>query len=437
MLRKTTRRQFVKRTAAAGVAVASGVWTETAPAQSRSPSGKLNIGAIGVGNRGVVNTAAVSDENIVALCDVDATFLDQAGEQFPNAARYRDFRKLLEHRDLDAVVISTPDHTHFHPALLAMRRGLHVYIEKPLAHSIHECRELLKLAREKKVVTQMGNQHHSSAGYRRAVELVQSSAIGEVREVHSWTSRPLWPQGIDRPSETPAVPKELDWDLWIGPAPLRPYHSAYHPMTWRGWWDFGVGALGDMGAHLIDPAYWGLKLTLPTSVEAESSPVNNETAPEWSVIKFEFPAREKLPPVTLTWYDGGKQPAAEITGVKRPPNNGTLLIGSRAKLFAPELGKPPVLVPNEKGEVIEPPKPFLPESPGHHAEWIAACKGAGQTGSDFEYAARLTETCLLGNVALRTGKKIQWDADRMRATNCAEADQYVRREYREGWRELG
>ena len=228
----------------------------------------------------------------------------------------------------------------------------------------------------------------------------------------------LWAQGIDRPKEQPSVPKKLNWDLWLGPAPERPYHPAYHPRTWRGWWDFGCGALGDMGPHLIDPAFWALKLDSPTTVEAESSPVNDETAPQWSIVRFEFPECGDLPPVKLTWCDGGKQPPQKVTSAKRPPSNGTLIIGSRAKVFAPELGARPIIVPNDKSEKIEQPRPFIPVSAGHHDEWLRACKGEGKAGSEFTYASKLTETCLLGNIAIQCGQKIQWDSKAMRVSNC-------------------
>lgn len=431
---RVSRRGFLVTSSLAAAVAGVGFWSEVARGEPRSALEKLRLGAIGVGHRANVHLTEISGEDVVALCDVDDRSLDPVvHERFPSAATYHDFREMLERERLDAVVVTTPNHTHFHASLLAVRRGLHVYCEKPLAHSVDQLRRLATAARERGVVTQTGNQHHSSDGYRRAVELVQAGVVGEVREIHSWTSRPWWPQGIGRPAETPATPDELHWDLWLGPAPERPYHPAYHPVNWRGWWDFGDGALGDMGPHLLDPAVWALELGAPTTIAAESSPVNAETAPEWSIVRFEFPQRGKLPPVRLTWYDGGKQPPDEVTRVRRLPAHGTLLLGSRARLFIPQLGKPPVLVPNDKDDRIEQPQPYLPVSPGHQQQWLLACKGEGQTGSDFTYGANLTEICLLGNIAIRTGKKLAWDAAQMTVTNCPEANQFLRRDYRPGW----
>lgn len=429
---KIRRRAFLGSCTAA-LSAGCGVWSQTAPAASTSPNQKLNIAAIGVGNRGVVNITASLTENIVALCDVDQRYLDEMFRRIPEAETYHDFREALDRTDLDAVIISTPDHTHFHPALKAVRNGLHVYIEKPLAHSVVECRTLAQAAADHAVVTQMGNQHHSSAGYRRAAEIVQSGVLGEVRELHSWTTRPLWPQGIERPQPPMTAPDHLHWDLWLGPAPERPYHETYHPINWRGYWDFGVGALGDMGPHLIDPAFWSLKLDLPTKIEATCSPVNDETAPEWSIVKYEFPARGDLPPVTLNWYDGGKVPPAETTGSRRPPSNGTLIIGERGKLFAPERGGKPLMIPRNKGDKISLPLETTIGSKSHQAEWLAACKGEGETSSPFSYAARLTEVCLLGNIAIRSGQRVHCQGDGVTLGDGSSADQYMSRPYRAGW----
>lgn len=426
---KFSRRRFVQAGAAA---LTAGVHSSVSAAQPSSALEKLNIAAIGVGNRGVDNIVGVKSENIVALCDVDERFLARMASRRPKADTYRDFRKLLERKDLDAVLVSTPDHTHAVATLMAMRRGLHVYCERPLAHNIHEARLVAKVAGETKMATQMGNQHHASDGYRRAGELMQSGVMGAISEVHCWSNRPLWPQGLELPKDEPPVPGNLDWDLWLGPAPRRSYHRAYHPQYWRAWWDFGTGAIGDFGPHLIDPIYGGLRLTSPTTVKAASSPVNDQTAPQWSIIRFQFPARDALPPVTLTWYDGVKQPSPEITGLKRLPPNGSLLVGERGKLFIPELGRMPVIVPGDK-EKLEPPATKLKPSPGHWQEWILACKGGGPAGSEFSYAAALTEVCLLGNVALRAGEKIEWDAKQMKATNLPAANQFLQRENRRGW----
>ncbi len=428
-----TRRRFVAGSAAAGLAVTAGYWSESAAAAGRSAAEKLNVAAIGVGNRGSVNLASVNTENIVALCDVDQAKLAPQRARYPDAAAYRDFRELLERDDIDAVLVSTPDHTHFHAARLAILRGMHVYCERPLAHSIWEVRQLQALAARAGVATQMGNQHHSSRGYAEVVDWVRSGRLGEVREVHCWTNRPLWPQGIDRPEPEP-VPDTLAWDLWLGPAPERPYHSIYHPIRWRGWWDFGGGALADRGPHQLDPAYWALKLTLPSRISAESSPVNSETLPAWSIVRFAFPAVEDRPPVDVTWYDGGKLPPRSVTGTADPPSNGTMLIGSEARLFVPELGKRPIVIPAEGRARPPRPEPTTTAVIDHHAQWLQACRGGPPAGSRFEYGGPLTETCLLGNIAIRTGRHLHWDARRMAFQDDAGANEYLRREYREGWR---
>jgi predicted dehydrogenase len=428
---KTTRRTFLAGASAGAVAV--GFHRETPAAAPRSASEKLNLGIVGTANHGITNIAGVEGENIAALCDVDAAHLALAGSRYPRAARYSDYRKLLERTDLDAIVVTTPDHTHAAIAVPALRAGLHVYCEKPLAHSVGEVRLMARVAAESGRATQMGNQHHASTGYRRVVEIARSGALGAVREVHAWTNRPLWPQGIERPAETPPVPDGFDWDLWLGPAPARPYHPAYHPMKWRGWWDFGTGAVGDMGPHLIDPAFAALELDYPATVEAESAAVGRETAPKWSVVRFHFPARQERLAVDLVWYDGGKQPPAELLGVKQVPPNGALLIGARASLYVPELGRRPLVVPGSAKEgFIEPPTRLEPGIT-HHAEWIAACKSGGPTSSNFAYGARLTETCLLGNIAIRTGRKIEWDAREAKAAGLPEADALLNPPRRPGW----
>jgi len=428
---RVTRRTVLKT--AVGC-VAAGVWSESRGyAKTPSPNERLNIGLIGVGGHGIANLAGVESQNIAALCDVDSRPLGKMSAEFTKARTYRDFRKLLDQQDLDAVVISTPDHTHAVAAAAAMRCGLHVYCEKPLAHSVHELRVLAKLAKETGVVTQMGNQDHASDGVRRAVELVRSGAIGQVRDVHVWTDRPTWPQGIDRPPETLPAPDYLDWDLWLGPAPARPYHSIYHSFDWRGFWDFGTGAIGDMGCHLIDPAYWALELGAPRSITPESTPVGQETGPKSAQLTFEFTARGNQPDVTLTWYDGGRLPPTELAEVKRWPPNGTLIVGERAKLFVPNRGRNCVVLPKTVTFDESKINFRLPPTVGHHQEWINACKTDGATSSDFEYGARLTEVCLLGNVALRVGEKIAWDAEKMAVPGHPEADEYLKREYRQGW----
>jgi predicted dehydrogenase len=404
-----------------------------AGAEPRPPSDKLNIGVIGVGNRGVSNLAEIKSENIAALCDVDSRYLDAMSVRYPAAKTYEDFRDLIDQPGLDAVLISTPDHTHFHAAMQAIQQRLHVYCEKPLAHSIWEVRELAKAARQSQVVTQTGNQHHASEGYCRAVEIIRSGVLGPIREVHAWTTRPIWPQGLNRPAQRGDSPQELNWDLWLGPAPDRPYDSIYHPRGWRGWFDFGCGALGDMGPHLLDPVVWALDLRAPKRIESEVSGRHNETFPKSSVVRFQFPERGDEPPVEVVWYDGDKQPPKSATGIERLPPNGVFFLAERGKLFAPDYGRRPAVLPNERGDTIELPEVTLSRTASHHQEWINACKGEGQTSSDFSYGARLTEICLLGNLAVRTGKAFEWDGDKPVGEHAAQVAALMKREYRAGW----
>ena len=432
------RRRFIYTTSA----VASGLLLNTtmiraAPKPRRvSPNEKLNIAAVGAGGQAATDISGCAAENIVALCDVDRKRLEERGAKFPKAKLFRDYRKMLEEmKEIDAVTVSTPDHHHAFVAMMAMKLGKHVYCQKPLTHSIWEARMLRETAAKTKVVTQMGNQGHSYDSTRRIVELVQGGVLGDVREVHVWTDRPIWPQGVERPKDTPAKPDHIDWDLWIGAAPMRPYHPDYAPFKWRGWWDFGTGAPGDMGCHNSDAAYWALKLDAPISVEAESSGVNSETCPKWSIVRSAFPARGKMPPVTMTWYDGGKKPSRDLADGIELPLNGTIIIGSKGKIVFRDWNPNGFrLLPEDQFKDFKGPAPTIQRAPdGPYREWIEACKGGPPCLSNFDYAGRLTEFVLLGNVALRVGKKIEWDAKKLRAKNCPEADQYIRREYRKGW----
>lgn len=346
---------------------------------------------------------------------------------------------LEEQKEIDAVIIATPDHSHACIAMEAMRRGKHVYVQKPMTHTVAEARLLTEAARKYKVVTQMGNQGHSGDGVRKICEWIWAGIIGEVKEAHAWTNRPVWPQGIDRPVDKPAVPQDLDWDLWIGPAPMRPYHPAYHPFAWRGWWDFGCGALGDMACHVLDPVFAALKLKYPTSVEACSTPVNNETFPSGSIVRFEFPARESMPAVKLSWYDGGLKPdrPAELEE-NRPLDqaaSNVLLIGSKGVLRCGEYGDDPQLLPYARMREVKFPKETLPRiKTSHEMNWIEAIKKNGQATSHFDYAGPFTEAVVMGNLALkRLGKRLMWDGDNMKFTNDDEANQYVHMPYRQGW----
>ncbi|MBL8819617.1 MAG: Gfo/Idh/MocA family oxidoreductase [Planctomyces sp.] len=394
---------------------------------------RLNIGVIGVGGRGAANLDAVSSENIVALCDVDSDRLGAAAARFPSAKSYVDYRQLLEQSDLDAVVVATPDHHHAPATVFALRRGLHVYCEKPLTHTVEEARLIAKLASESKLATQMGTQNHEHPGYLRLVELLQSNAVGQIREVHVITDRPgqWWPQGMQRPTDTPSTPTSLNWDLWLGPASERPYHPAYAPFRWRGWWDFGCGAIGDMAIHLADPAFWGLNLggssVRVTSTGSEPNPYSGPTS---MVTHMEFPARGDRGPVTLIWYEGQATPNADIA--KDLPMNGSLFIGDLGKIAIQHDGFPRLL-PEDQFKDFKPPSPTLPDSPGHHLQWIQACKTGSGTGSPFSYAAPFTETILLGNVAFRSGRTIEYDSSTGKITNEPSASQFLSKEYRKGW----
>jgi len=436
-----TRRRFISTSAALGTGLiltgAGSSLVTAAPRPRRiSPNEKLNIASIGAAGQGSTDTDGCASENIVALCDVDEKRMRERGAKYPKARLFADYRKMLEEmKEIDAVIVSTPDHHHAFASIMAMKLGKHVYCQKPLAHSIWQARRMQEVAKEMNVVTQMGNQGHSYDSTRRLVELVRAGAIGEVREVHVWTDRPIWPQGIERPTDTTPVPAGLDWDLWIGAAPMRPYNPAYAPFKWRGWWDFGTGAVGDMACHNCDAAYWALELTQPTTISAETSGVNNETAPKWAVVTFEFPKRGKLPPVKLLWYEGGKKPSRDLADGAEIPLNGTLMLGSKGKVLFRDWNPNNFrLLPEDKFKDFQGPPQSIPRAPdGPYKEWIAACKGGPLCLSNFDYAAPLTEFVLLGNLAMRTGKKIEWDAKKLRATNCPEAAQYVHREYRQGW----
>jgi predicted dehydrogenase len=402
------------------------------------PSEKLNIAFIGAGGQGERNIAQLSSENIAALCDVDEERAAKTFQLYPKAKKYRDFRKMLEkEKNIDAVVVTTPDHTHAVAAMIAIRLGKHVYCEKPLTHSILEARRLTEIAREANVVTQMGIHHHAGRALRLAVEVIRSGAIGEVRQVHIWTSRPevLWAQGVDRPKDTPAAPSTLAWDLWLGPAPYRPYHPAYVPFTWRGWWDFGTGAFGNMGCHVMDLAFWALDLgRRAVSVEARTTRFNSETYPTASLIRYEFAALWGMSPVTVTWYDGGLLPwrPKELEEGRNLPSHGGLYVGEKGTILVP-LGDGPRLIPESKMKDFKRLQPTLPRSPGHYQEWIEACKGGPKPLANFDYSGPLTEIVLLGNIAIRTGKKLDWDGPNMRVTNLPEANEYLHRRYRKGW----
>ncbi len=409
-----------------------------------SANEKLNIAGIGVGGRGAADIGEVSSENIVALCDVDMRSASGTIKGHPNARVYRDFRVMLEkeRKNIDAVVIGTPDHIHAPAAIMAMKLGKHVYVEKPMAHTVYEARRMAQVAKETGVVTQMGNQGHGGDGLRLYWEFIHDGAIGKVSEVHVWTDRAgtperaWWPQGVSRPQGSEPVPEGLDWDLWQGPARWRPYSSAYVPSKWRGWWDYGCGALGDMAVHNADPAFFALDLGAPTAVEAETSAVNDETLPVWNIIRYEFPAKGDRPAVKMIWYDGAKLPPTppELEG-RKLGDNGILFVGDKGKLLGPSHAGTPRLIPESRQKEYGRPPKTLPRSPGHHKEWVEACK-AGKpedAKSGFWYAGPFVEALLVGNLAVRLQKRIEWDSAKMRSPNCPEADNYITKFYRAGF----
>jgi predicted dehydrogenase len=437
MQRQLNRRDFLRNMVCTGSGLI--ILSNSRLVRGTQANNKLNVAGIGVGGRGAADINGAASENIVALCDIDEKHAAQTFERYPDAKRYKDFRKMLDemHNKIDAVVIGTPDHTHAPAGVMAMKLGLHCYCEKPLTHSVYEARMMAEVAREKKLVTQMGTQIHAESNYRRVVELVQTGAIGTVRKVHVWLGanfngppKPTNMSQPDAPSDRPAVPETLDWDLWLGPAAYRPYHPAYAPFGWRYWWNFANGQLGDFFCHYCDLAFWALKLRHPITVEAAGS-VHPESAARWTIARQEYPVRGDLPPVTLTWYSGGGYPALLKEGKVPQWPNAVLFIGAEGMLIA-DYGRH-LLLPEDKFADFKRPEPFIPESIGHHREWVEACKTGGPTTCNFDYSGALTEAALLCNVALRTGKKLTWDAKKLKAIGCPEADTFIRREYRKGW----
>ena len=523
--KEMTRREFVKDAAVTAAGVGAGLTIVPRHVLGKGmtpPSDLLNIAGVGVGGMGRANLINLASQNIVALCDVDWGYTEKgfaglgssiaglsskiaapdpeqlpgkpaipfdreqaklrlAGMQrlrdvhLPKATRYTDYREMLDkQKDIEAVLVATPDHMHAPIALAAMELGKHVYVQKPLTWCVAEARALAKRAKETKVATQMGNQGHSLDDARKAVEYVWAGAIGEVREVHIWTNRPLgfWPQGVPRPAAAKdpqenlrwnmngvearlaaamaagnySVPEKLNWDLFLGVAPKVDYHPIYHPFNWRGWVDWGMGPIGDMGAHLIDHSMWALNLGYPTSIETISTPFNHASYPSATMTVYEFPERAadgrsgvqgKLPPVKLTWYDGGLMPPkpAEIGEEELNKEGGALLIGSKGKLMHETYGSNPRLLPKSLHDSFGEPAKKLPRIPSQHHElnWVDAAKGKQQASCPFEYAARLTEVMLLGMVALNAGKKIEYDGAQMRVTNVVAANGFLKREYRTGW----
>jgi predicted dehydrogenase len=508
---EVSRRSFIRNAAVTGAAV-SIVPRHVLGRGFTPPSDKFNVACVGVGGMGRSNLINLASQNIVALCDVDWGYTDKnlsrldtdisnlqahidhpdatpatgkpapkidpekskerlenilhlKNDLIPKAKRYSDYRKMLDQqKDIDGVVIATPDHMHATIALACMDIGKHVYVQKPLCWSVDEARRLSKRAAETKLATQMGNQGRSLDDTRTAVEYIWSGAIGEVREIHVWTDRPVgfWPQGVPRPKAAVEpldalkwdqsgvdarlaaamagnypVPETLSWDLFLGVGPEVPYHPIYHPFNWRGWTDWGCGAIGDMGAHLLDVSMWALNLGLPTSIETVSTPFNGASYPSGELIFYEFPARGSMPPVRLTWYDGGLMPQKpeELGDEELIKEGGAIIVGSKGKLMHNTYGAHPRLLPQSLQESAGKPPEKLARIPGeaHELNWVDAARGTAETDSPFSYAAKLTEVMLLGVVALRAGRKINYDGANMRITNVPDANQYLTRQYRQGW----
>lgn len=434
-----TRRHFLHSAAASGATLG---FHGFAAEPKRAASDKLNLAVVGLTNRGGGNLNGVAPlANIVALCDVDDNRAGPVRQRFPKAVFHADWRKLLDVKGLDAVVISTPDHTHAPITAAALRAGLHVYCEKPLTHTVHEARTIANLAKKHNRVTQMGTQIHAEANYRRVVEIIQAGVIGPVREVHTWCGRSYW--GGDPPTGSEDVPRGLHWDLWLGPAPARPFvhgksdshgWGVYHPFNWRTWWDFGGGTLNDMACHHVDLPFWALKLRHPIKVTAEGPPPHKHSSALWQIVRYEFAARGELPAVALTWYDGGKRPPLLAAEGMPKWGDGNLFVGDKGMLLA-DYGRYKLL-PEKSFADFVPPKKTIADSVGHHKEWLDAIVASGGEGGtttcNFDYAGALTECVLLGTVSYRSGKSFRWDAEKFTTSEPA-ANAFLHKEYRKGW----
>lgn len=441
MSTRITRRTFLQTTAAAGFVAAAPTYV-----RGRDLNSKIDIAVVGCGGRGGSNLQSVSSEYVTALCDVNGQNLDRAANKHKDARKFTDFRTLFENgRGFDAVVVSTCEHTHALATLAALKLGKHVYCEKPLTHNIYEARLVREAAAKAKVTTQMGIQIHAMDNYRRVVELIQGNVIGPVKEVHVWVSRAWGLQSkeahdrnkdivyvTDRPAEKMEPPKTLDWDLWLGPAKQRPFHSVYFPgPKWYRWWDFGNGTMSDLGSHWNDLPFWALKLQAPLTVEAAGPKAHAEIAPATMSATYTYPARGKMPAVTLSWYQGEMKPKIWTDGGIPKWSDGVLFIGENGMLLSNYTKH--VLLPEKQFADVKLPPVTLPRVKSHHGEWLEAIKAGKQSSADFEYSGWLTEANHLGNVAFRVGKKLEWDAEKMKATNAPEADAFIKREYRKGF----
>ncbi len=437
-----TRRSFLRTTSLASAASLAFPYVMRSQG-GVSPNNKLNIAIVGVGGRGEAAVRGVAKENLVGFCDVDDARAAKMYQEFSTVPTFRDYRKMFEQlgNQIDAVTISTPDHMHFPIAMAAIAMGKHVFVEKPLTHTVWEARQLTKAAKEKKVATQMGNQGHANDGTRILKEWVMAGVLGEVREIHSWTNRPVWPQGVNAPDHSkfiPVVPSTLDWNLWLGVAPDRAYDPSIVPFNWRGLWDYGTGALGDMGCHIMDSAYWALGLTAPTAVEAISARGTAISGPLSSVVTYDFPARGSMPALKWTWYDGGLKPRIPdvLEKNRQLPDNGSLIVGSKAIALTTTYSESVRLIPEATMRDLAPslPAKTIPRVEGSHFdEWIGACKGGTPAGSNFDYAGPFTETVLLSNLAIRAQRRIEWDAANLKVTNLPEANALVTKTYRPGF----
>lgn len=447
-----TRKKFLGRTATAAAGLMIVPRHVLGGAGFVPPSDRINIASIGVGGMGATDTRNLAElgENIYALCDVDHNHAARTFGTYPGAKIYTDFREMLDQEpEIDAVVVSTPDNNHAAIAIHAMQMGKHAYVQKPLTRTIYESRRVAQVARETGVKTQMGNQGHVREGSYRIREYIQQGAIGEVTKVHTWTNRPYgyWPQGsfLNYPQEIPAVPGTMNWDLWIGPSPFRPYHPAYAPRSWRGFWDFGAGALGDMGAHIMDQPYWSLDLDFPTRVQASCTPFTSASFPEGSAVHYEFPERNGRPPVELSWFDGGIKPPRprELENGREmgASGGGMIFYGTDGILMADVYGDNPRFIPESDINRIGEPAQIYDRAPGIYGEWTRAIREDRETSSNFEYAAALTETMLVGNAAIRFSEaeqSLEYDADNMKFTNLDEANDWLdqRKQFRSGWKEM-
>ena len=432
-----SRRSFIGKTSLAAAAITIVPRHVLGGQGYTPPSDKLNIACIGIGGKGNSDSAAMAGENVVALSDVDDIRGAESRERYPNARFYEDYRVLFDKEKVDACTISTPDHTHAVIAMAAMKRGIHVYVQKPLTHTVEEARVLAKTAKENNIVSQMGNQGHAGDGARLVNEWIADDAIGDVNEVHSWTNRPIWPQGdVARPEEIPSLPNYLNWNQWLGPAPYRPYHPAYHPFAWRGYWDFGTGALGDMGAHILDQPFWALDLDYPDTIHATSTEFNDEMYPLGSIVTWTFPEKDGRAPLKLVWYDGGLLPPRPEVLEPGRKMGACIYYGDDGMLMHDTYGNSPRLIPETAMREYDIPEKTIPRSPGIYEEWLEAIKNGGKSTTDFSYSSKLTETMLLGNIAIKLKEKntiLEYDGEKGEFTNMPEANELLSKEYKNGF----